>query len=413
MKRRLKLLDITLIGIGLIIGAGIYALLGESALLAGTGLPISLILAGITAAFSALSLAELASRYPLNSSVYEYCKRAFNSDIIGFICAWSLAFSAVVLASTVALGFGDYMARMIQVPSLGVAISILVILTIINVLGIEVTAWTNALISILEMAGLVIIIALGFFFGGNLKGNPGDFSGIMQGAALAFFAFTGFEAIVLASEEVENPRKNIPRALLISLGVCTLLYVLVGWSVLRIATPEQIKTAPLAVVAEKVTGPLGGIIISIIAFLALGNTILLSIFEISRMLYGMAEEKALPRFVLLLNRFDVPQNAIIIAMALSVIFTLGGIIFTAEMANFLLLVVLALCNLSLIILRYKEPERKGEFITPGIFGFPVTSLLGFFFCLALISFIGQFQIIIGILVLGAGFITYLLKGLLK
>jgi APA family basic amino acid/polyamine antiporter len=413
MKRRLKLLDLTLIGIGLIIGAGVYALIGESALLAGRGLPISLVVAGIAAVFSALSLAELASAYPLDSSVYEYCKRAFNSDLVGFLCAWALVFSAVVLASTVALGFGDYLSRLIQVPQLAGALAIIIVLAVINILGVEVTAWTNALIAFLEVGGLILIIILGFMFGGELFGEPFEFTGMMQGAALAFFAFTGFEAIVLASEEVENPRRNVPLALLISVGVTTILYVLVGISILKLGTPEQIQIAPLAVVAEIAIGPIGAVIISLIAFLSLGNTILLSIFETSRMLYGMAEEKSLPRFVLDLNKFDVPQNAIMLAMGMAAIFTLGGIIFTAEMANFLLLLVLSACNLAVIVLRYKEESKKGVFKIPGIFGFPITSLLGLLSCMALIVFIGQWQIITGVIILVVGFIIYYFKDRLK
>lgn len=413
MRRKLKLLDLTLIGIGLIIGAGVYALIGESALLAGKGLPWSLVVAGLAAACSALSLAELASIYPLDASVYEYCKRAFGSEMIGFLCAWALIFSAITLASTVSIGFGQYLNRVTQLPAVSGAIAVLLLVVVINGFGVELTSFTNALIVVLETLGLLIIIYIGLTYTGELKGAEMGLSGIMAGAALAFFAYTGFEAIITAAEETENPRSTIPKAIILSLGVCTVLYILVGIAVLKVGTPEQLRSAPLAVVAEIVSGPVVASIISLIAFLSLSNTVLLSIYEGSRLIYGMAEEKVLPRLFKNMNKYEVPQNAILVVGLFSIILSFTGIVFAAEVTNFLLLFVLLLCNIAVISLRQKSPHLGKGFKVPTWKGFPITAPLGIISCIALIIFIKPWEIAISLAIIAFGALVYYIRKLLK
>jgi APA family basic amino acid/polyamine antiporter len=261
-------------GVGLILGAGIYVLIGEAAGFAGNALWISFILGGIVAAFAGLSYSELTALFPRAAAEYVFVKEGFRSDFIGFIVGWLTIFigfivgwltilTSIIVAATVALGFGGYMEELTNIPIIISALAILGILSFVNFIGIKESAWANTIFAIITIAGLGIIIVIGFSFPMETEidyfENPLGFSGIILAFVLVFFAFIGFEDMANVAEEVKRPQKTIPRAIMLSVLITTIIYIFVSFASIRIVGWEQLaeSSAPLAFVAEQRLGNQG------------------------------------------------------------------------------------------------------------------------------------------------------------
>jgi len=197
LKRELGLLEVTLSGVGIILGAGIYALIGRAAGLAGNSVWISFAISAFIAIFTGLSYAELSSMFPKASAEYEYTLNAFGKKL-AFIIGWLIILSGIIGASTVALGFGGYFKALFNMPVITSALVLIIALSFLLFWGIKESAWFAVVATLIETSGLIIIIFIGVPYLGNVDyfEMPMGLAGVFQASALVFFAYTGFESIV-------------------------------------------------------------------------------------------------------------------------------------------------------------------------------------------------------------------------
>lgn len=382
-------------GVGLILGAGIYVLIGDIAGIAGNAMWISFIIAALIAVFTGLSYAELASVFPKSAAEYVFVKNAFGSNLFAFVAGWLIVFVAVVSAATVAIGFSGYLLNFFpQANPILSTVILVVVLSAINFVGIRESAWMNTVFTLVELSGLVIIIALGIFLGSPAQTNYYEMppavtnsslaAGSLLGAVgLIFFAYYGFENLANIAEETKNARRTIPAALIISIIVTTAVYILVAVSAVSLVGWEALSSsdAPLALAAEKVFGNAGIVMLSAIALFATTNTVLMMLVSGSRIVYGMASDRALPFSLSAVHRTTrTPFKAIAVVMVLTiavVVASAGRIESVARVAVFGIFLVYVFVNMSLIWLRYKQPGLERPFRSPvRIKKFPLLAGLG-------------------------------------
>jgi APA family basic amino acid/polyamine antiporter len=274
LKRHMGLFGTTMYGIGLILGAGIYVLIGQAAGIAGNVVWISFVFGAVAAVFSGLSYAELSSMFPKSAAEFLFVKNAFKNNFLAFIVGWMTLFTSVISASTVALGFGGYLTGFFGMPIVLSAVSLIALLSLINFIGIRESSWTNIIFTLIEAAGLILIIYLGFTYGGtesiNYFESAAGLSGISIAFVLIFFAFIGFEDIVNIAEETKNPKKVRPRAIILSVSITAVIYILVSLAAIQVLNWKELGSSlsPLADVAKKTLGSNGQFILSIIALFA-------------------------------------------------------------------------------------------------------------------------------------------------
>ncbi len=369
LKRALGLFEVTLSGIGIILGAGIYALIGEAAGLAGNAVWMAFAISALVALFTGLSYAELSSMFPKASAEYEYTAQAF-SRFLAFIIGWLISFSGVIAAATVALGFAGYLSALSGAPQMPSALVLVVLLSAVNFIGIKQSAWVVVVFTIIEALGLVFIIALGVPYLGSVDylEMPFGFSGIFQASALIFFAFMGFEEMVKLSEETKDPERTIPRALILAVFACIVLYILVALCSVSILGWQKLShsAAPFADIAFVALGQDASTIISVMALFATANSALLMLLASSRVVFGMAESGSLPRKLASVHPVTrTPWVAILLSMGSCMAFVLlDDIDFVANVNNFTLFITFVVVNAALIVLRYKRPEMSRPFRVP-------------------------------------------------
>ncbi len=396
LERDINLFEATIYGIGIILGAGIYALIGEAFGITGAATWIAFLIAAVIALMTGLSYAELSAAFPKSAAEYTFVKEAFpGKKAFHFAVGWVLIFSGLISTATVALGFGGYFVGFMgalnpAMAIIAVAIVLICILTFVNFIGIEESAKLNIVFTVIEAAGVIFIIVIGFM---NLSGAgsvdffefPAGTSNIalavMTAASLIFFAYIGFEDIANIAEETEKPERTIPRALILSIIITTILYILVALSIAAM-DPATLggATNPFAEIVATVLGSdLAIILISIVALFATANTVLIMLIVGSRMLYGMSNAGALPKiFSKVHKRTRTPWVAIIFTAAISIGFLfLGGIGLVARASVFSVLVVFFIINVTLIYLRKTQPDLERPFkIKPNIKWVPIIPLLG-------------------------------------
>ena len=415
LKRHMGLFHTTMYGIGLILGAGIYVLIGEAAGIAGNAVWLSFIFGVIAAVFAGLSYAELASMYPKAAAEYVFVKNAFRSNFLAFIIGWLTLFTSIIAAATVALGFGGYIAAIFDYPIIISAILLIGILSFVNFFGIRESSWTNIVFTIIEAAGLALIIYIGFTFTTaepiNYFENPFGISGISLAFVLIFFAFIGFEDIVNIAEETKNPKKVLPRAIILSISITAIIYILVSLSAIRVLSWQELGSslAPLADVAERALGSTGQLTMSLIALFATANTVLIILLAGSRILYGMAVQRSLP---LLLGKVHfktkTPWVAVLVIMLISTIFVfIENIVTVANITVFAIVITFAMVNLSVILLRYREPTLERPFRIPINIGkFPILSFFGVIISAYMMTQFNAYVISVGVGIVGAGALFY-------
>jgi len=385
LKRRMGLFQLTMYGVGLILGAGIYVLIGEAVGFAGDSVWIAFVLGSIVALFAGLSYAELSALFPKAAAEYVFIKNAFKNNFFAFVIGWLTAITSIITAATVALGFGGYFAEFFEVPIIISAIGLLGILSLVNFIGIRESAWTNTIFTIIEAAGLILIIIIGFTVINpepvNYTDSPSGFTGIAIAFVLIFFAFIGFEDMANVAEEVKNPKKTLPRAIILSVLISGILYILVSLAVVRVVNWEELATssAPMAMVAERGLGSEAHIILSSIALFAITNTVLITLVAGSRIFYGMAREKVFPSLLEKIHfKTKTPWIAVLVILITSIGFTfIGDIVIVANITVFAIVITFASVNLAVIVLRYTEPDLERKFRIPLNVGkFPILPLFG-------------------------------------
>ena len=389
LRETLGLLETTIGGVGIILGAGIYVLVGKVAGEAGNALWISFVMAAAMAAMIGLSYAELASAHPRAGADYEYTRQALGPRA-AFVVGWLIVIGNLVAAAAVALGFGSYLKELLDVNARLAAVGALVIGTVIAFAGIRESVRLAIVGTLIEVAGLVIVIVIGIPHFGNVDlldakaGAPGVFSG----AALVVFAYIGFEQIATLSEETRDAVVVIPRAILLSVAITTALYLLVALAAVSVLGWEALARAdaPLAAVAADEMGARASDVLAVIALFSTANTVLLLLVAASRLIYGMASGGSLPRLLAWVHpRVHTPARAIVLALVVSVGFALSGdITLVAGSTNFAVFIGFAAVNISLIVLRYTQPDLPRPFRVPLNIGrMPVLPI----FALGLVSFL--------------------------
>jgi APA family basic amino acid/polyamine antiporter len=383
LRRKIGLFGLTAYGVGMILGAGIYALIGSAAGIAGNSLWASFLIGAFISSFTGLSYAELSSTIPKSAAEFSYAREAFKGNLVPFLIGWIIIFTEIVSSSTVALGFAGYVKGLFEPASIILASVVLIaLLSALNYVGIEESSKLNILFTVIEVSGLLMIIVLGIPYLGraNYFEASEGFQGILKASTLIFFAYLGFEDIVNLAEETKNPERDIPKALILSVIVTAVFYVLVSLAVVSLVDWQELglSCCPLAFAASQALGQSAFLIMSMIALFATSNTVLILLIVTSRMIYGMSRDGSLPRGLAKISGRGTPWVAILIAMVFSAFFVLfGNIEFVAEVTNFGTFVTFASVNLSAIWLRIRKPEWERPFKTPGSIGkVPVIPLLG-------------------------------------
>lgn len=406
LRRELGLWTTTLIGVGIIIGAGIYALIGEGVALAGVNVWISFLLAAFVSVLTGLSYCELAALYPTAGAEFDYVKNAL-SNRLGFLAGFLIIVAGFISVATVALGFGGYFFALTGFSALHAAIGITILSTLVVGIGVKQSAWMGSFFTLIEAAGLLFIIWVGWPLIGStpLVDATIPLADILAGGALVFFAFIGFEDIVRLSEETKNPVKTIPRAVILAILISSVLYVLVALSAVSLVDANQlaVSKSPLADVANAAAGPTAFGVLSIIALFSTGNTVLLFILVVSRIVYGMAKEGSLPSF---LGRVQKSSGSPVFAVVLSGLFSLvflsiGKIDFVANATAFILFLVFILVNFSMIRLRFSKPQLHRPFKVPfSIRKIPVLPVVGILASLVLVA-----SMPLDVILAGIGFVV--------
>jgi basic amino acid/polyamine antiporter, APA family len=378
LLRALSLGALIIYGVGDILGAGIYAVIGKIAGHAGSFTWLAFAIAMAIVFLTALSYSELGSRFPKSGGVSVYVQEAFGNKWLS-ILAGLLLFSATILSmSTLTQAFVGYLNTVgYTFPKWVGVLSFLIILFLINIRGIRGSSLTNILSTAIEVSGLIIVLVCGFWY--LLKRHyvvvapepMPDIKNIFQGAALAFFAFTGFEDLVNVAEEVKQPEKNLPRAILSALGAAGILYLGVSWIATAIipGTALAQSDAPLLAVVKKSYPVFPAYLFSIIALFAVFNTTLLNYITASRLLYGMSHVKLMPKFLQTIHKkYHTPYIAIIIVFPLVLVLgwigTLQGL---AGATSAVVLTVFSLSSIALIRIKWREGKKKPS---PEIFQIP-------------------------------------------
>lgn len=380
LKRTLTLWQVTLCGIGIILGAGIYALIGIGAGHAGNALWLSFLIAGIIAGLTGLSYAELSSVFTKSAAEYDYIHKAFNKTL-AWIVAAMMIFAALFTVATVAIGFAGYLERLTSVPVFAGAVGLVFLLTLINLWGIRESTLFNIILTLIEAGGLLFIILLGMPHWGSVSivTMPHGFSGVLQASALVFFSFLGFESIVKLAEETKNPTKTIPKAIVFSVIFSTLIYILVSLSAVSILDWKILSAsnAPLADVAGIALGGYTFLLLGLVALCSTTNTALMDMVTASRQVYGMAKRKTLPLRLSNLGKTKTPYNAILFVSILVLVFLVfQDLERLASIANFFTFSGFALVNLAVIVLRKTYPQKRSFKVPGSIFGVPIIPLLG-------------------------------------
>lgn len=382
LKPTLGVVGLTFYGVGMIVGAGVYTVIGAAAGLAGHAVWLSFAAGAVVALLTALSYAELSTMFPKAGAEYVYVKAAFpRAGALPFLLGIVLTLAGAGTAATVSLAFAGYLGALVPVPPVLAALALIVVLTGVNLLGVKLGSKVNILFTLLEVGGLVAFIALGASqpeFGRGMLEVP--IEGVLAGAALLFFAFLGFENLVNLAEDAKNPARDLPRAIFASVAVTTLLYVGVGLAATALLEPDRLadSRAPLSSAAESASPGLAKTL-GVVALFATANTAFIALLSTSRLLFGMGRDGAAPKaFAAVRARHGSPWLALLLLGAVAgALVPLGDVAVVAGLASFAALLAFIAVNLCLIVLRYRQPARKRPFRVPLAIGrFPVLPALG-------------------------------------
>lgn len=374
LSRSLGLPLVTLYGLGNILGAGIYVLIGKVAGFAGSSTTLAFLLAMVTAAVTALSYMELSGRYPVSASVSVYLHRAFGKRWLSTGIGLAMVGGGITSAAALAQGFAGYLHSFVSVPTVVASVGLLVVLGAIAIKGIGESAKTAAALTVLEIAGLVLVIWFGraaftqIDTGALLRIDPAvGLGGVFAGAFLAFYAYIGFEDMVNVAEESRNPSRTMPLAILISLVVSTALYLLVVVVSTTLVSPADLarSDAPLALVFSR-SGAGDVAVISAIGVIAAVNGVIVQIIMGSRILYGLANEGWIhSRFATVHPTFKTPVAATLLVVAAMIIATLAlPLVSLAQLTSLLVLTIFTLVNASLIVIKRRGGTHPGYITVP-------------------------------------------------
>ncbi|MBB6472813.1 amino acid permease [Sphaerisporangium rubeum] len=426
LRRRLSALDLTVFGVGVIVGTGIFVLTGEVAKeTAGPAVALSFIVAGVVCGLAALCYAEFASAVPVAGSAYTF-SYATVGEFPAWIVGWDLMLEMALGAAVVAVGWSGYFSELLTTMGIRLpeavagenavfnvpAVVIVLILTWVLVAGIKLSARVNLIVVTIKVAVILLVVVAGLFFVSKANYTPfvppaeatpkvgglqapliqllfgitpvsfGVF-GVFAGAAIVFFAFIGFDVVATAAEETRDPQRDLPIGIIGSLVVCTVLYVAVSLVVVGMRPYDRLSTeAPLATAFREVGQPWLATIISIGALAGLTTVVMILMLGQSRVFFAMSRDNLLPRSLATVHpHYGTPYRITLIIGGVTAL--LAGLIplsALAELVNIGTLFAFVLVSISVVILRRTRPDLPRSFRTPLV---PVVPALAAVACLYL------------------------------
>ncbi|MEU8433709.1 amino acid permease [Streptomyces sp. NPDC029216] len=402
LRRSLTMWQLTMISIGATLGTGIFVVLGTAAPKAGPAVTISFVIAGLTALFSALSYAELAGSVPVSGSSYSYAY-ATMGELIAWICGWCLVLEYAVSVAAVAVGWGQYLNELLD-GTIGITIPesvsaplgeggfinlpalVVVLLSMVFLMrGAKESATVNSIMVAVKIVTLLLFIGIGVM--GIKSGNytplaPLGMSGIAAGASTLFFSYIGFDAASTAGEEAKDPKKDLPRAIMLSLGIVTVLYVLVAFVAVGAMPWQDFEgaEAALAQIMTDVTGTsVWGVVLAAGAVIAIFSVVFAVLYGQTRILFAMSRDGLVPKvFAKVDEKTGAPRaNVVIVSLFCGVLAAFIPLGKLADATSIGTLFAFGLVNIAVIILRYTKPDMPRTF---KVALFPVTPILGFLAC---------------------------------
>ena len=363
-------------GLGTTVGAGIYALTGAVAGAAGTYAPVAFLVAALLVAFSAFSFAELSSRFPRSAGEAVYVREGLGSRRVALAVGLLVVLAGAVSSATIVNGFVGYLQEIVPIPR-ALAVTLLIILLAgIAAWGISESVSAAALLTVVEIGGLLVVV---WVTRGSFADLPARWtelvppfsiqawSGIFAGSFLAFYAFIGFEDMVNVAEEVKNAQRTIPIAIIVTLAITTVIYLLVAVTAALSIDPARLaeSDAPLSLLYRHATGE-SGIGIGLVAILAMLNGTLIQIIMASRILFGLSDQGELPPALGVVNaRTRTPIRATLVVagvvLCLALPWTVGPL---AEATSMVTLTIFSLVNLALVALKLRRPASDAAFRVP-------------------------------------------------
>lgn len=408
LKQTLTAKDLTILGIGAVIGAGIFVLTGiAAAKYAGPAIVLSFILAGIACGLAAMCYSELASMIPVSGSAYSYAY-ATMGELMAWIIGWDLVLEYALASSTVAIGWAGYLTSFLDNfgihlptylttaylanPEAGFinlpAVAIILLLTGLLVIGIRQSAIFNAVMVLIKLSVIVVFIVAG---AGHIQAEnwsnftPFGFGGVLTGAGVIFFAYIGFDAVSTAAQEAINPQKDVPVGIIASLAVCTLLYILVAGVLTGIISYTELNVAaPIALAVDHVGMSWLSPIIKIAAIAGLTSVMLVLLMGQSRIFFSMAKDQLLPPlFAEVHPKFQTPHlSTILVGVAVSLLAGFMPIEKLGELVSIGTLFAFVLVCGGVWILRNSHPEMQRHFKCPAV---PYVPVAGILVCLSLMA----------------------------
>ncbi|MGW1677773.1 amino acid permease [Saccharopolyspora sp. NPDC002376] len=405
LRRTLGLIPLVALSVGATLGTGIFVVLAEAAPAAGPAVVVSFVLAGLAALCSALAYAELAGSVPVSGSAYSYTYATLG-ELVAWICGWCLLLEYGVSVAAVAVGWGGYLNEFLQgtvgvtipdmlsaPPGEGGMINIpaaLIVLLAMSVLlrGVRESARVTTITTLLKIAVLVFFVAVAItaFNSDNMTPfAPSGFTGISVGASAVFFSFIGFDAASTAGEEARNPKRDLPRAIILSLAIVTAIYVLVAFAAVGAVGVDVLSNsdASLATALRIVTGQdWASVVLAFGAVVAIASVVLTVLYGQTRILVSMSRDGLMPGMLSRVNKRAVPaRNTLLVGVVVALLAAVVPLNQLAEATSIGTLVAFSLVNIGVLVLRRTRPELPRSFRTPLM---PWIPLLGLGLCVYLI-----------------------------
>lgn len=370
-------------GVGDMLGSGIYALIGKAAGLMGNAVWLAFMVSMVAALFTGLSYASLGSRYPRAAGAAYVAHRAFGLPLLTYVLGLSVVASGLTSFATQSRAFAGYFLGLTgwsTNTNVVVALAFILLLTLVNVWGMRESTALNLVCTTVEASGLVLVLAVGVRYWGSVDyletpvhtaSSSGLTPGlVLQGGVLTFFSFVGFEDMINVAEEVKNPRKNFPLAVIIALAFTTVVYIGISITAVSVVPYSELgrSSQPLVDVVRRAAPGFPSQAFSLIALFAIVNTGLLNYIMGSRLVYGLARQGFVPRFLGKIHPTRrTPHLAILTLMGIVTLLALsGGVAELASATSVLLLAAFIIVNGSLIALKRRKDEPPGGFEIPSV-----------------------------------------------
>lgn len=409
LRKELTAFDLTMLGIGAIIGTGIFVLTGTGATVAGPGLVLSFVIGALACGFAALCYAEFAAMLPISGSTYTYAYATLG-ELVAWIIGWDLMLEYLLASSAVSVGWSGYFQSLLAgfgvtlpealtaaagaVPGKDTlfnlpAFCIAMIITGLLAFGIKESKRVNNIVVLIKVAVVVLFIAIGVWHVKPVNWSPAlpyGFDGVFHGAAIVFFSFLGFDAVTCAAEEVKDPARDIPKGVIWSLAICSLLYVIVSAIMTGIVPYAQFAgidhPVSLALQVAKLDWFAG--FVDLGAILGMMTVILVMTYGQTRILLAMSRDGLLPKVFSDINpKYGTPYKATwMIGTVIALIAGFVPLHTLAELVNIGTLAAFSLIALAVIVLRKREPDLPRKFYCPAV---PYVPALAILFCVFLMT----------------------------